>query len=77
VIKRYPNSEYAADARLKMDMVSDQLAGKEMTVGRYYLRSGNPIAAIGRFRAVVDRFQTTSHTQEALYRLVEAYLTVA
>ncbi len=76
VVKRYPNSEYAADARLKMDMVADQLAGKEMTIGRYYLRSGDTIAAIGRFKTVVDRYQTTSHTPEALYRLVEVYLTV-
>ena len=76
VIKRYPNTEYAADARLKIDMVMDQLAGKEMTIGRYYLRNGDPIAAIGRFRTVVDKYQTTSHTPEALYRLVEAYLTV-
>ncbi len=76
VIKRYPQSEYAADARLKMDMVADQLAGKEMTIGRYYLRNGDTIAAIGRFRTVVDKYQTTSHTPEALYRLVEAYLTV-
>jgi outer membrane protein assembly factor BamD len=76
VIRRYPQSEYAADARLKMDMVNDQLAGKEMTVGRYYLRTGNSIAAVGRFRTVVDRYQTTSHTPEALYRLVEAYLTL-
>ena len=74
VIKRYPTTEYASDARLKRDMVMDQLAGKEMTVGRFYLRSGNSIAAIGRFRTVVDRYQTTSHTPEALYRLVEAYL---
>jgi outer membrane protein assembly factor BamD len=76
VAKRYPLSEYAADARLKLDMVQDQLAGKEMTIGRYYLRAGQPIAAIGRFRTVVDRYQTTSHTPEALYRLVESYLTV-
>jgi outer membrane protein assembly factor BamD len=76
VVKRYPLSEYAADARLKLDMVQDQLAGKEMTIGRYYLRAGDPMAAIGRFRTVVDRYQTTSHTPEALYRLVEAYLTV-
>jgi outer membrane protein assembly factor BamD len=73
---RYPNTEYAQDARLKIDMVNDQLAGKEMTVGRYYLRRGDTLAAIGRFRAVIDRFQTTSHTPEALYRLVEAYLTL-
>jgi outer membrane protein assembly factor BamD len=76
VIKRYPKTEYAVDARLKLDMVMDQLAGKEMTVGRFYLRSGDPIAAIGRFRIVVSRYQTTSHTPEALYRLVEAYLTI-
>nr|MDQ2861156.1 outer membrane protein assembly factor BamD [Pseudomonadota bacterium] len=65
VVKRYPNTQYATDARLKLDMVSDQLAGKEMTVGRYYLKNGDPIAAIGRFRNVVDRYQTTSHTPEA------------
>ena len=76
IMKRYPRTEYALDARVKMDMVSDQLAGKEMTVARYYLRAGNPIAAIGRFRIVVDRYQTTSHAPEALYRLIEAYLTV-
>ncbi|MFI4933319.1 MAG: outer membrane protein assembly factor BamD [Caulobacterales bacterium] len=76
VVKRYPYTEYAADARLKIDMVNDQLAGKEMNVGRYYLRSNDPMAAIGRFRTVVDKYQTTSHTPEALYRLVEAYLTV-
>jgi len=76
VAKRYPSSEYAADARLKIDMVNDQLAGKEMTIGRFYLRGGNPMSAIGRFRTVIDKYQTTSHTPEALYRLVEAYLTV-
>ncbi|MGI8841130.1 MAG: outer membrane protein assembly factor BamD [Caulobacteraceae bacterium] len=76
VIKRYPNTEYASDARLKLDMVSDQLAGKEMTIGRYYLRNGDAIAAIGRFRNVIDRYQTTSHTPEALYRLVAAYLSL-
>ena len=76
IVQRFPRSEYAADARLKIDMVNDQLAGKEMTIGRYYLRQGQTIAAIGRFRTVVDRYQTTSHTPEALYRLVEAYLTV-
>ena len=74
VIKRYPNTEYASDARLKRDMVMDQLAGKEMTIGRFYLRSGDSIAAVGRFRTVIDRYQTTSHTPEALDRLVEAYL---
>lgn len=76
VVQRYPASEYARDARLKIDMVNDQLAGKEMTVGRWYLRQGDALAAIGRFRNVVERFQTTSHAPEALYRLVEAYLTM-
>ena len=76
VVQRYPRTEYAQDARLKIDMVNDQLAGKEMTVGRYYLRQGDTLAAIGRFRTVVDKYQTTSHTPEALYRLVEAYLTL-
>ncbi|MDB5424017.1 MAG: uptake lipoprotein [Phenylobacterium sp.] len=76
VTQRYPRTEYAADARLKIDMVNDQLAGKEMTIGRYYLRQGDTLAAIGRFKTVVDRYQTTSHTPEALYRLVEAYLTL-
>jgi outer membrane protein assembly factor BamD len=76
VIQRYPNTEYALDARLKLDMVSDQLAGKEMTIGRWYLRQSDTLAAIGRFRTVVDRYQTTSHAPEALYRLVEAYLTI-
>jgi outer membrane protein assembly factor BamD len=76
VAKRFPGTEYGADARLKIDMVQDQLAGKEMTVGRYYLRNGDPIGAIDRFRTVVDKYQTTSHTPEALYRLVEVYLTL-
>lgn len=74
VINRFPNTEYASDARLKLDTANDQLAGKEMNVGRYYLRQNQPLAAIGRFRTVVDRYQTTTHTPEALYRLVEAYL---
>lgn len=76
VVLRYPHTEYAEDARLKIDMVNDQLAGKEMNVGRYYLRGGDTLAAIGRFRTVVDQYQTTSHTPEALYRLVEANLTL-
>jgi outer membrane protein assembly factor BamD len=76
VVQRYPDSEYARDARLKIDMVNDQLAGKEMTVGRYYLRNGDTLAGIGRFNTVIERYETTSHTPEALYRLVEAYLTL-
>jgi outer membrane protein assembly factor BamD len=76
VTNRYPKTEYAQDARLKIDMVNDQLAGKEMTVGRWYLRNGQPLAAVNRFKGVIDRYQTTSHTPEALYRLVEANLTL-
>lgn len=74
VIRRYPDSRYAADARLKIDLVEDHLAGKEMEIGRFYERSSNWLAASIRFREVVDRFQTTSHTPEALYRLTECYL---
>jgi outer membrane protein assembly factor BamD len=76
VVRRYPVSQYAADARLKIDMVNDQLAGKEMTIGRWYLRQSQTLASIGRFKTVIDRYQTTSHTPEALYRLVEAYMTL-
>jgi outer membrane protein assembly factor BamD len=76
VVRRFPHTEYAADARLKIDMINDQLGGKEMTIGRYYLRAGDTISAIGRFKTVVDKYQTTSDTPEALYRLVEAYLTL-
>lgn len=76
VVQRYPRTEYAADARLKIDMVNDQLAGKEMSVGRYYLRHGDTLAAIGRFQTVLQRYQTTTHAPEALYRLVEANLTL-
>ena len=76
VARRFPHSEYATDARLKIDMINDQLAGKEMTVGRFYLRQGDMLAAIGRFKTVIDKYQTTSHTPEALERLVEAYLTL-
>ena len=74
LIRRYPGSRYAVDARLKLDLINDHLAGKEMEVGRYYQRSGNWLAASTRFRAVVDKYQTTSHTPEALERLVECYL---
>jgi outer membrane protein assembly factor BamD len=76
VQKRFPQSEYAVDAKLKIELVDDQLAGKEMAVGRYYLRAGEPLAAMGRFKSVIDRYQTTSHTPEALYRLVEADLSM-
>ena len=74
LIQRFPDTEYARDARLKVDLTRDHLAGKEMTVGRFYLRQGDYVAAINRFRTVVDKYQTTSHTPEALERLTEAYL---
>ncbi|MEO8547082.1 MAG: outer membrane protein assembly factor BamD [Sphingomicrobium sp.] len=74
LVRRYPESRYAADARLKLDLINDHLAGKEMEVGRFYQRAGNWLAASTRFREVVDKYQTTSHTPEALERLVECYL---
>ena len=74
IIRRYPRSEYAADARLKLDLVNDHLAGKEMEIGRYYERAGNWLAAQIRFREVIDTYQTTSHTPEALFRLTETSL---
>ena len=76
VVKRFPETEYARDARLKLDLTFDHLAGKEMYIGRYYQRYGKHIAAINRFKSVVNNYQTTSHTEEALYRLVEANLQI-
>ena len=73
VIRRFPNSKYARDAKLKLDLTRDHLAGKEMDIGRYYLRRDNFLAAINRFRRVIDKFQTTTHVPEALHRLAEAY----
>ena len=74
LIRRYPESRYAADARLKLDLIHDHLAGKDMEIGRFYQRSGRWIAAATRFRNVVENYQTTSHAPEALHRLVETYL---
>jgi len=74
VIEQYPDSDYARSAMLKFELAFDHLAGKEMEIGRYYLKRGNYTAAINRFRTVVQDFQTTTHTAEALHRLVEAYL---
>ncbi len=76
VIERYPDSIYAKEAALKFDLAFDHLAAKEMEIGRYYLRRGHFAAAIKRFRVVVEDFQTTTHTAEALYRLVEGYLSL-
>jgi len=74
LIRRYPGTRYAADARLKVDLINDHLAGKEMEIGRFYQRRGNWLASVVRFRKVIDTYQTTSHTPEALMRLTESYL---
>ena len=74
LVKKYPNSEYVEDAKYKIQVTEDQLAGKEMSIGRFYLNRHNYTAAINRFRNVLQYYQTTRHAEEALYRLVEAYL---
>lgn len=74
VVARYPNSDYARDAKLKLELTSDHLAGKEMTIGRYYLQRDEFVASINRFKYVLQKFETTAHAPEALHRLVEAYL---
>ncbi len=76
LIGRFPESKYVRDATLKRDLTLDHLAGKEMEIGRYYLNRGEVNAAINRFRAVIKDYQTTTHTAEALHRLVEAYMTL-
>src|SRR5688500_17394060 len=74
VQRRYPDSQYASDARLKIDLVNDHLAGKEMEIGRFYQRTGQWLAAQLRFQNVVKDYQTTSHIPEALFRLTETNL---
>jgi len=74
VIRRFPDSQYARDAKLKKDLTVDHLAGKEMSVGRYYQDRGEYLAAINRFKSVLDKYQTTTHVPEALARLTESYL---
>jgi outer membrane protein assembly factor BamD len=74
VVQNYPKSEYVEDSKFKVQVMLDQLAGKEMSIGRFYLNRRNYTAAINRFRTVLSDYQTTRHTEEALYRLVEAYL---
>ncbi|WP_374623994.1 outer membrane protein assembly factor BamD [Devosia sp.] len=76
IISNYPESQYAKDAREKLVIGVDNLAGKEMSVGRYYLGNGQYAAAINRFRTVVEKFQTSTHIEEALYRLTEANLSL-
>lgn len=73
VINRFPESDYARDAKFKLNLVMDHLAGKEMEIGRFYQKKGDIIAAINRFEIVVESYQTTTHIEEALYRLVECF----
>jgi outer membrane protein assembly factor BamD len=74
VVRRFSETTYARDATLKIDLTRDHLAGKGMEIGRYYLRQGHYLAAINRFREVIEKYQTTTHVPEALHRLTEAYL---
>ena len=76
VVNRFPDTAYARDARLKIDLARDHLAGREMHIGRWYQRQGLSTAAIGRFRRVVDEYQTTNHVPEALHRLTEIYISL-
>lgn len=76
LMKRFPDSEYSKDAKVKYELTKDHMAGKEMSVGRYYLDRKMYLAAINRFRLVVDKYQTTTHVPEALHRLVESYLAI-
>jgi outer membrane protein assembly factor BamD len=76
VVRKYPNTEYANSARQKMEMARDQLAGKEMMVGRYYLNRKDYVGAINRFKVVITKYQTTRHVEEALERLTEAYMSL-
>jgi len=73
LISRFPDTKYALDASIKIDLVNDHLAGKEMEIGRYYQFRSNPVGAIDRFQSIIDNYQTTTHTPEALYRLVESF----
>ena len=76
VVRRYPESDYAKDAQLKIDLTRDHLAGKEMYIGRYYMKQSAFLAGINRFRYVVTEYQNTSHTPEALHRIVEGYISL-
>ena len=76
VVRKYPTSEYATSAKAKIEGARDQLAGKEMNVGRYYMQKRDYTAAINRFKTVVTRYQTTRHVEEALFRLTEGYIAI-
>jgi len=74
LVKRFPKSKYAKDAKLKLDLTRDHMAGKEMEIGRYYLTQGHYLAAVNRFKSVVISYQSTTHVPEALHRLTEAFV---
>ncbi len=74
--RRYPDTDYSKDARMKMALVRDHLAGKNLDVGRYYLKTSAPLAAVPRFRKVVEHYHDTAAIEEALYRLTECYIIV-
>ncbi len=76
LVQRYPETDYARDAELKLDLIRDHLAGKEMEVGRFYLERMDFVAAINRFENVLSNYQTTTHVPEALHRMVEAYMSL-
>jgi len=76
LVTRFPDSKYARDAKIKIDLTYDSLAGKEMEIGRYYQRQGHYLAGINRFKVVIDRYQTTTHVPEALLRLTESFLAI-
>jgi len=74
VIDRFPTSQYSRDAKLKVDLARDHMAGKEMAIGRYYQKSNELLAALNRFKVVAEQYQTTTHVPEALHRMVEIYV---
>lgn len=76
VVARFPESDYARDAKLKLDLTADHLAGKHMEIGRFYQKRAKYVAALNRFKDVAEQYQTTNHVEEALYRIVEIYLTL-
>ena len=76
IVKNYPNTEYAIDSEFKLDLIDDILAAKEMYLGRYYFDRKKWISAINRFREIIDNYDTTIYTQEALHRLVEVHYTI-
>ena len=76
IINNFPNTEYSLDAEFKIDLINDTLASKEMYIGRYYFKKKKWISAINRFRTVIDKYETTIYTEEALHRLVEIYYTI-